>query len=194
MKKILLSFAFLVALMGATSPAHAIFIVGQQSFSSPTVVGADNVSDTTFTFSFVTDIAPSQQTGDYIGTFGTFINSLDTTDPASFVFGSAVYGTFEILSVLENSLGSVSRTLNFSGIFHPGAATFPGYDPTPGSLTITINQPAPGAGSFVLSASATLRTAAPEVPEPSTIVLLGTFAVPAAWGWMRRRRSSKSTA
>ena len=54
-----------------------------------------------------------------------------------------------------------------------------------------LGQAAPGGSAGeLIAASATLATQA--VPEPATIVLLGTFCVPAALGfWMRRRRLSK---
>src|SRR5262249_53032776 len=123
---------------------------------------------------------------------GAFVNSLNTTTPLAFSFGSALYGFFTPTSVLQNSLISgISRTLQWDGTFAPGAAFFPpGYKPTPGILTLTINQARIGNLS-VLSASATLATGA-DVPEPSTIVMLVSMVVPlGAWGYRRQSVSRR---
>lgn len=195
MRRILLTLAAVAAMLAAANPARAGFIVGTQAFSSTATTSSPNVTnvnDTLFTFSFVTLLGGANQTGDYIGTFGSFVNSLDTTSPLSFVFGSALYGTFTADAVVVNSLiPNTSRTVQLSGTFSPAATTFgPGYDPTPGILTITINEASIG-GRSTLSASATLATAA-EVPEPSTIVLLASVCGPIGLRLVRRRRETVS--
>jgi hypothetical protein len=183
----------LAAVLGTESAAKAGFITGTQAFSSDATIsspGGNNVNDTSFDFTFTTLIGGSNQTGDYVGSFGSFVNTLDTTAVAGFVFGDPlVYGTFTVASILENSvIADTSRTIKVTGTFSPNAATFgPGFDPTPGVLTITINEASIG-GHSVLSGSATLATA-PNVPEPSTFVLLLSACGPLGLGLMYRRRT-----
>ena len=189
MKRLSLFLAVLAAFFAMQRAGRADFIVGTQAYSSTATVSSpdgNDVNDTDFTLDFATLLGGSNQTGDYIGTVGSFINTLDTTAAASFVFGSAAYGTFAIDTVLENSLiPDTSRTLQFSGIFTPAAGTFgAGFDPTPGILTVTINEASVG-GNAVLSASATLATSA--IPLPSAIVLLATGSGPILIGLIRRR-------
>lgn len=193
MKRLLLLIAALAAVAATEGRAQADFIFGTQAFGSSATVsspGGNDVNDTDFTLNFVTLLGGSNQTDDYIGTVGSFTNTLDTTSAGGFVFGSATYGFFTVGSVLENSLISdISRTVSFSGTFAPDAATFgPGFDPTPGILTITINEASVGGGPAVLSASATLATAGPAVPAPSTIIMLMTVVGPLGLSLLRKRR------
>jgi len=193
MKRILSIIAFVVAAAGIQVPVEAAFITGSQAFISTATTSASNtISDTVFTLNFATLTGGVNQTGDFGGEVASFTNILNVTNnvtAATFAFGNAAFGTFAISAVNENSIvPGTSRTVNFSGTFTPGTDFGGAFDPTPASLTITINQASPG----VLSASATLAAAAPGVPEPSTIVMLGTFCIPAAVGLLRRRRSAIS--
>lgn len=191
MKRILLTIAFAAAAAGFQAPVEAAFISGNQAFISTATTSApgNNVDNTTFTFDFSTLSGGVNQTGDFLGESASFINILDTTTAAAFVFGNAAFGTFTVTTVNVNTLNSgVARTLNFTGTYTPGTDFGGAFDPTVATLSITINQASPG----VLSASATLATGA-DVPEPSTIVLLGTFCIPAAVGLLRRRRLTASS-
>lgn len=192
MKLRLIALVLVASAVALPHSAQADFIFGTQAYQSTATTSSpdsNDVNDTSFTLSFATLLGGSNQTGDYIGTFGTFVNSLDTTTLLGFVFGSAVYGTFTPDAVLENSLiSNTSRTIQLSGTFAPSAATFgPGFDPTPGILTITINE-ASVAGVSVLSASATLATAPNRVPEPSTIAMIVSAIGPLGMVLYRRRQ------
>ena len=188
MRKAFLSIAFVAAVAGAQAPLQAAFITGSQAFISTATTSASNtISDTVFTLHFATLSGGINQKGDFAGEVASFVNILDTNAAATFAFGNAAFGTFTVSSVDVNSMiAGISRTVNLSGTFNPGTDFGGAFGPTPAGLTITINQASPG----VLSASATLSANA--VPEPSTIVLLGTFCIPAAAGWLRRRRSAIS--
>lgn len=196
MRTLLFPLAVLAALGLMQRPADAAPIVGTQAYQDAGVISSPDgtdVDDTSFTITFQTGLGGTQQTGDYIGSFGIFTNSLDTTSPGSFVFGDALtYGTFTPSAVLVNtSVAGTSRTLKFAGTFSPNNTFFPpgGFSPTAGILTITINEATVG-GQSVLSASATLATAPAAVPEPSTIVLLISALAPIGMVVASRRRLS----
>jgi len=192
MKKFLIALAFL-AVASLQTEAQAAFVIGNQAFVSTatvTVPPGGTIASTKFTMAFATLGGGTNQTGDFavIPEVASFTNTLDTTLPLAFVFGNAAFGFFTPAVVLNNSLiPGTSLTYAVSGSWVPGTdfAWKPG-TVTPAKLTITINQT-----GAALSASATFATAAPSVPEPATIVMLGTFCVPVAFGWMRRRRLSK---
>ncbi len=204
MKRTLLILAFMAAALGLESPARAAFIVGTQGYSytsatSSGAFGANDIDNNLFTINFVANITPGSQTGDYIGTTGSFTDSFDVTSLVGFEFGNpsipgGPYGTFTVSAVNVNTLTpNVARVINLSGIFTPFPLGFGVFSPTPGILSITINQASIPGNPNTLSASATLSTFAPAVPEPASIILLGTFLAPAAAGlWVRRRRTSRT--
>jgi hypothetical protein len=194
MKRFFSIIALVVAAAGVQAPAEAAFINGNQAFISTATTSApgNNVNNNTFNFNFSTLSGGINQTGDFFGEMASFTNILDTTNnttAATFVFGNAAFGTFTVSGVAgvnQNTLNpGVARVLNFTGTYTPGTDFGGAFDPTPATLSITINQASPG----VLSASATLATSATSVPEPSTIIMLGTLCIPAAVGLLRRRRS-----
>jgi len=199
MKRLFLTLAALAVVIATENRSHAGFIFGSQAFSSTATISTpnnNNINDTFFTFgNFVTLTGIANQTGDYVGVVSSFLSTIDTTDTVgSLAFGSATYGTFTPDTELVNTLiPGVSRTISLHGTFAPGIAFFPpGFDPTPGILTITINTAKVG-NTQVLSASATLATAA-EVPEPSTMVLLATGFGTVGLTLLRRRRGQTRTA
>lgn len=190
MKKLLFALAFVAAAAGMQARSEAAFISGNQAFVSNATTSApgNNINNASFDLSLATLSGGASQTGDFIGVIESFpVVGLDTTTNATLLaslaaFGSASFGTFTALVVNNNDLTTdVARVINVSGTYTagPGVGVF---DPTPATLSITINQASPG----VLSASVTL--AAVGVPEPATIVMLATFGIPAAFGWMRHRR------
>jgi hypothetical protein len=171
--------------------SEAAFITGNQAFISNATTSApgNNINNASLNLNLSTLSGGSSQTGDFIGVSETFnVVGLDTTTNATLLaslsaFGSASFGTFTALFVNNNDLTpGVARVINVTGTYTagPGVGSF---DPTPATLSITINQASPG----VLSASATLAATA-ALPEPGSLVLLATFGIPAAFGWMRHRR------
>src|SRR5262249_24489634 len=142
MKKILLTFAVLSAVAGMGNPLQAAFITGQQAFGSDATTSASNsIGDTSFSFTWTTLSGGGSQTGDFVGAADSFAGTVNATvGSETLVFGNASFGTFAFSSVnVNNLIPGVSRTLNFSGTFTPGPGLGP-FDPTPATLTITINQ------------------------------------------------------
>jgi len=203
MRKVLLLLALAAIALGVESPAKAAFITGSQAYSSSSTTSAPNndIDSSTFTIHWETitfPAGPPNSDGDFVGVSGSFINVYDTTSVATLlapgvVFGSAAYGTFTATAVTQNTLTpNAFRNIQFVGIFTPSSPPFaPGLLPSPATLSISLTQsaqptaPPPG----ILSAPAPVATQS--VPEPASIVLLGTFVAPLAAGWwMRRRRSS----
>jgi hypothetical protein len=200
MRTVLYSLIAIGAICLAESRGQAdTIITGSQAFASNATVSmptANDVNETNFTMNFVTLLGGANQTNDYVGTFGSFTNTLDTTHAGSFSFGSSLYGMFNVSSVLENNLiPNTSRTLEFAGTFSPNSATFgPGFLPAPGMLTVTINEATIG-GNSVLSASATMSTAPPvTAPNPSTLAMLASLGLPVGWVLLRRRRQRQTKA
>jgi len=204
MRRVLVLLAFAAMALGVENLAQASFISGSQAYSASSTTSAPNndIDSSTFTIhwdAIVFPAGPPNSDGDFVGVPGSFINVYDTTSAATLlapgvVFGAPGYGTFTATAVTQNSLiPNAFRNIQFTGVFTPSSPPFaPGLTSSPATLSISLTQSAqPTALSpGILSASATLATQA--VPEPATIVLLGTFCVPAALGlWMRRRRLSK---
>jgi len=201
MRRLLLLLAFTAAVLGIENPAQAAFITGSQAYSSSSTTSAPNndIDSAVFTIHWDTitfPAGPPNSDGDFVGVSGSFINVYDTTSAATllappFEFGGPGYGIFTATAVTQNTLTpNAFRNIQFVGTFTPSSPPFaPGLLPSPATLSISLTQSAqPTATSpGILSASATLSTQS--VPEPATIVLLGTFVAPAAFGfWMHRRR------
>ena len=189
MKKILLTVAFLGAAFGFERPLQARFIGGSQLYEVTPIAG----DASKFTLEF--DTLPGG-TGDFAGVHPfSFTNTFDTTSDATLLapvptFGNgATYGAFDANRVLANSnIGGISRVLAFRGTFTPTIPPFAaGLTANPSSsLTITINQTGSAVSGFAILDA--------RVPEPASIVLLGTFCVPVALGlWMRHRRLSQAS-
>jgi hypothetical protein len=129
-------------------------------------------------------IVTSVGTGDYSGvptltSFGA--NTLDLTSLTSFMISNALWGSFAASSGFI-----VQQTTNFldvflSGTFTPGPS-LAGFDPSPTSLRFSINQ----SGDSV-SEAITLASPPASVPEPATLMLLGSALLGVAAASRRRR-------
>lgn len=131
--------------------------------------GADLSVSTMLTADFVATLAAG--IGDYsiVPAFTTFANSnLDLTNLASFTFTNGTYGTF-------TSSGGVilQQNTNFLDVFLLGTYSgLPGFDPTGSSLRISVNQ-----SGASLSGAITLNSPALQLPEPTTMTMLGSSLI-----------------
>jgi hypothetical protein len=95
--------------------------------------------------------------------------TLDLASFATFALSNATYGSFATTSgsVVQHNANFLDVLL--LGVYSPGPG-LPGFDPTPASLRISINQ-----SGESIAAAATLNS--PPVPEPGTLLLLGSGLV-----------------
>ncbi|WP_334266114.1 PEP-CTERM sorting domain-containing protein [Edaphobacter sp. HDX4] len=185
MKKILSAFVVLAAL--AISPAlHATPITGQFSVTGDAVT--DNGTSLVFTPNTISVGAASTLSGDFVtlltaGELGIITSPINY---ASYVPGSAalVFGsgsdllTFTLNSITSDHVGSFGLFTGMGTITSANSA----YDPTLANLYFSTQAD----GTVTFSATAVSTPSA--VPEPSTLMLLGTGLIGVA-GAMKRRLS-----
>ncbi|RZU42766.1 PEP-CTERM sorting domain-containing protein [Edaphobacter modestus] len=183
MKKFLSSLVVLAAL--AVAPAlHATPITGQFSVTGTAVT--DNGSSLDFTPNTINVGAASTIMGDFTtlltaGEAGIITSPINYASyvpgSASLVFGSgSTLLTFTLDSVVSDHTGNFG---NFTGT---GTITAAGFDPTLANLFFSTQ----ATGAVTFSATAVSNPSA--VPEPSTLMLLGTGLIGAA-GALKRRLS-----
>lgn len=182
-----LAFA-LVAISFATT-AQAGVVVGTQAIAALGDVNStpnnDVTTDTQFTIGNLT--TTTENTGD----FATFVAgglslgnaTLNVNDATTFTFGSAAFGTFTGMSVVEVAVTGVTRSFLITGMFDPGTL-FPATHQDASQVTLALGFTQVAAGESI-SASATLVTTA--VPEPSTVLALGTGLAFAGLAALRRK-------
>lgn len=183
-------------LLGANVQA-APLITGSQGLADLGTIGSDSGDLATATvFSNLEFFTTLSQSGNYVGFPITALfpptATLDINNPAGFTFGSATFGTFTGATISGGTFDPTTRSRAFSviGTFNPGTAfpTVPGINSAQLSISFTQN----GGAGQPLSVSATLTTPAPSVPEPATIVMLGTLCGPLAIAYARRRKAQQT--
>lgn len=207
MKKLFSLFAVIALLTGMGNVANASFLFGSIAFNQTLLVPSGVSHDLLGITAFTTDnfAAGFPKTGDFVGApNGTPVTglTLTTATPGTWGFGSAAFGTFtatsgsQVTAMYIPFLGNL-RTFAFNGTFTPGTL-FPGKTGSPNNATVILSftqtgnfSAGKGAGRAI-SSSFTLNVTAPKVPEPSSIVMLGSVFGPAVVvGWMHRRWKKK---
>jgi PEP-CTERM motif len=181
-------FAFVTALVGAVfataaTPALAASITGSISFSGSAQPSTGTNWDNTTGVSFGTDASVTSAplpSGNYTGTQG---------DPVT--FNNFTFSPFSSVSPLWTfTVGGITYSYNFtslttvlqngndtaSGIYLFGSGTLfeTGFTPTVGNFNLTAQgQGAKGSGDSSFSFSATNLVAPNPVPEPTSMMLLG---------------------
>lgn len=168
---------------------------GSQAFvdlGAPSAGPTDDVNDATaFTI------------GNLVSTAGSsgFFNGLpeqsfspitfSVSDPLSFKFGNAEFGSFASKTIMElsNDPAVGARSFSIQGWFTKG--TFGGaLVPNPALTDFTISFSQNSGTGAAISVNATLSFAPNQpVPEPTTLTMLAIALATAARGWVRRRRA-----
>jgi len=170
--------SFMLAFIGAMAfNAMAIPIAGDISFSGTSETDNPDLSLATAFTKFIDVTVAGAGAGDYpvslIGHEVTF---------SPFSFAPAILPIAPLWTLTEGDITysydatgltiSLGRSANLLSMYGSGIAYITGYDATPGNWTFSAN----GSGSTA-SFSSSAGTASAPVPEPATMLLLGTGLV-----------------
>jgi hypothetical protein len=183
-----LAVAVAAALLQAT-PVRADVVVGTQAIvdtDTPTADTGDIETATSFTLVALT--TTGSRTGDFLGVPPlTFLGGATFTPatPGTFHFGSAAFGTFTGVSIIEDASAPGFESFTIGGVFAPGTL-FPGK--SPGAATLDLSFVQIGGPGTAISASGTLVS----VPEPGSLLLgvAGVAGVGLVTGLRRRFRAA----
>lgn len=195
MKKFLLTIAVVAAAMGAGNVAQASFIFGSQDFYQTSLVPSGTAQDLLTIGNFTSNNYASGNTAtdDFSATpVGTAVSGagLNTGLLSSWSFSSPGFGTFtaasgsQVFSSFIPGLGNL-RSFVFNGTFTPGTL-YPGKSGAANNAVVILSFTQAGGPNHAISSSLTLSVS---VPEPTTLVLLGTLCGPVAVAFVRRRRN-----
>jgi len=187
-------FSFLAALMLvaglSTAQADSVGTLGFADIGSPSVSPGTSINSAT-----IYNIGNMVTTAAYSGIFDNIPTqilgpaSFDITNGSSLIFGNDVLGSFQSSSITQiaNSAGSVSFYIvgNFTGGSFTGPTT---PNPAPASFTISFTQTPANTGVISDSATLSVLPTTSNVPEPSSIVLVGLGV--ASVGVAARRRKA----
>lgn len=188
MKKTRMSVISAAALAGALlfgAQAHADLITGQLSLA-----GGDSFTSSSITFNGMGDIVGDNGAFTEMGTCATCVALTSFTSSSS---GFQLYNatnngntttlTLDNITLFQFVTGPDFDTLTIKGT---GTATLTGFDPTSGAITLTTQGPTGSTATDQLSFSSTTIP----VPEPSSLMLLGTgLAALGLFGFLRRRNA-----
>lgn len=160
----------MVILLGAT--AQAALITGSISFAaaingepSPTPVGSTLLNNTGFSYLIHPNATITTKTDDF-AVFSGSANFLDFTFTAPTGFKSWELDATHYFVVNSVTLITSPRNIETLSILGDGTFYFAGYEDTPGRFSYNSNQ----TGVFSFSSTS---SAVPAVPEPGTLILLG---------------------
>jgi len=172
-------FSFLAALMLVagltTAKADSMGTLGFADIGSPSVSPGTSINGATiYNIGNLVTSAANGGIFDHIPTQVLGPVSFDITNGSSLSFGNSVLGNFQSSSItqLSNSAGQVSYYVvgAFTGGSFTGATT---PNPAPASFTISFTQTPANTGSISDSATLSIPPTPSNVPEPSSIVLVG---------------------